>query len=137
VKVLLDTNVLASAFGTRGLCADVVREVIAEHELLCPDAVLRELTRVLHTKFALPPERVTAVLSLLERFEIASTAGATLRVHVRDPDDRAILACAAASGAEILVTGDKDLLIIGQYAGVRILTPRGFWELLRQSPRRA
>jgi hypothetical protein len=37
MKVMLDTNVLASAVATRGLCADVLRAVLAEHELvICP-----------------------------------------------------------------------------------------------------
>jgi putative PIN family toxin of toxin-antitoxin system len=131
VKVLLDTNVLASAFATRGLCADVVREVIAEHELVCADPVLRELKRVLKQKFGLPAEKVSAALSLLERFEVATASAAPLNVKVRDPDDAAILACAVASGVDVLVTGDKDLLVIGHHGKLLIISPRGFWELLR------
>ena len=47
----------------------------------------------------------------------------------RDPDDDRILACALASGADYLVTGDEDLLVLKQYVGTRILAPRDFESL--------
>ena len=47
VKVVLGTNVLVSGFTTRGLCADVIRLVHAEHELIIGDVVLKEVERVL------------------------------------------------------------------------------------------
>jgi uncharacterized protein len=50
VKVFPDTNVLASAFGTRGLCADVVRLILGEHELVTGEVVLEELRGVLPRK---------------------------------------------------------------------------------------
>ena len=46
MRVFLDTNVLASAAATRGLCADVLREVLTSHELLTSAQVLSELKRV-------------------------------------------------------------------------------------------
>ena len=42
MRVFLDTNVLASAFGTRGLCADVLRLIMAEHELITGEVVVEE-----------------------------------------------------------------------------------------------
>ena len=50
MKVFLDTNVLVSGFATRGLCADVIRLVLAEHELLTAEVVLDEVRRVLLRK---------------------------------------------------------------------------------------
>jgi hypothetical protein len=47
VKVFLDTNVLASGFATRGLCADVIRPVLAEH-VVTGSVVLKELARIIH-----------------------------------------------------------------------------------------
>jgi predicted nucleic acid-binding protein len=46
-----------------------------------------------------------------------------------DPDDKRILACARASGADYLATGDEDLLVIRQYVGTRILSARDFESL--------
>jgi predicted nucleic acid-binding protein len=47
VRVCLDTNVLVAAFATRGLCADVLRTVLAEHDLVVGEVILAELRRVL------------------------------------------------------------------------------------------
>ena len=46
----------------------------------------------------------------------------------RDPDDDWILATAVAANAEFLITGDKDLLILGSHASIPIVTPRQFIE---------
>lgn len=54
MKVFLDTNVLVSGFTTRGLCADLIRLVLAEHELVVGEVVLKELERVLTQKLELP-----------------------------------------------------------------------------------
>jgi predicted nucleic acid-binding protein len=45
MKVMLDTNVLAAAAATRGLCADVLRAVLAEHEMVICPQIISELQR--------------------------------------------------------------------------------------------
>jgi predicted nucleic acid-binding protein len=65
---------------------------------------------------------------------LAATPSDPLPVGVRDQDDAVILGEALASGADVLVTGDKDLLEAGKIPGITILDPRGFWELVRRSP---
>ncbi|MDD9980739.1 MAG: hypothetical protein OXU81_05185, partial [Gammaproteobacteria bacterium] len=50
---------------------------------------------------------------------------------VNDPDDRWIVASAPAGSADLLVTGDKDLIAVGDAVGLPVVTPRGFWESLR------
>lgn len=49
---------------------------------------------------------------------------------LRDPDDLAVLECAVAAQAEAIVTGDKDLLVLKEYAGIPILTVRAALEKL-------
>ncbi len=46
MRVYLDTNVVVSAVATRGLCADVLQAILAEHQLVVGEAMLRELRRV-------------------------------------------------------------------------------------------
>jgi putative PIN family toxin of toxin-antitoxin system len=132
VKVFLDTNVLVAAFATRGLCADVVRSVLAEHELVVSNTVLEELTRTLIEKIRLPETAVREIATFLRASaSLAEAAPVPPHVAIRDPDDAVILAEALASSADVLVTGDKDLLEAGEVPGVRILEPRGFWQLVR------
>lgn len=134
MRVFLDTNVLVSAFATRGLCADLFRSVIAEHDLVVGEVVLEELRRVLSDRFHLPPERVTEVEDLLRLYEIVPRPAAMDPVRVRDAADRWVLANARAANADVLVTGDSDLLAVAESAGLRILTPREFWGELRRDP---
>ncbi len=134
MRVFLDTNVLVSAFATRGLCADVMRQVLAEHELVIGEVVLRELRKALRVKLKLPPATVTAIEELLRESEVIPRPRTPSELEVRDPDDRWVLASAIAGRADVLVTGDRDLLEVAAQSPVRIIDPRGFWTLLRQSP---
>lgn len=133
MKVFLDTNVLVSAFATRGLCADVLRLVLSEHELLISGEVLAELTRVLQTKFGVSEAVLRSTLEFLSPYEQNTKHLVPQLPPVRDPADEKILRSAVAAGAEVLVTSDDDLLVIAtSVAQLRILTPRGFWEILRR-----
>ena len=132
MRVFLDTNVLVSAFATRGLCADVFRHVLAEHTLVSGEVVLRELRRVLRRKLKLPSRMVNSIEALLREHEVTPKPKAPADIPIRDPDDKWIVASAVAAQAEILVTGDRELLDLGQRAPLRILDPRGFWNLIRE-----
>jgi putative PIN family toxin of toxin-antitoxin system len=132
VRVFLDTNVLVSAFATRGLSADVFRHVLAEHTLVTGEVVLRELRRALRQKLKLPSRVVDSIDRFLREYEVVPRPSAPAEITVRDPDDKWILASALAARAEVLVTGDRDLLVLGSRAPLRILDPRGFWNLVRE-----
>ncbi|MFC1573122.1 putative toxin-antitoxin system toxin component, PIN family [Candidatus Eisenbacteria bacterium] len=136
MRVFLDTNVLVSAFATRGLCADVMRQVLAEHVLVTGEVVLRELRKALRVKLKVPAETIEEIEHFLRECEVVPKPSAPSAVKVRDPDDRWVLASALAGQADVLVTGDKDLLTLGKQAPLRIVDPRGFWTLLRKSPPR-
>ncbi len=133
MRVFLDTNVLVAAFATRGLCADVFRLVLAEHELLVSATLIEELTRALTRKVRVPEPVVREVVAFLDAS--ASFVEGTPEpppVVVRDPDDAVILGEALAGGADVLVSGDQDLLVLDRVGALRILDPRGFWELVRR-----
>jgi len=131
VKVLLDTNVLVSAFATRGLCADVLRSVLAEHELILCEAVLKELKRVLIRRILLPQTQVDDILGFLGDYPIEPTPRPLPPLSVRDPDDIKVLAAALAAEVDVLVTGDHDLLTVEGDHPLRIVSPRGFWEMVK------
>ena len=56
----------------------------------------------------------------------------TLNVIAEDPDDDRVLECAVASGSDVIVTGDRDLLRRGSYEGIRIMTVAQFLERGRE-----
>jgi len=124
VRVFLDTNVLASALATRGLCADVLREVLAQHVLLISNEVRAELARALLDKFGIP-KRIAQELDLfLEREAVTVPAAKPAGKGIRDEADRSIL--------ELFITGDKELQQARRIASMRIVSPRQFWQLLRK-----
>jgi putative PIN family toxin of toxin-antitoxin system len=129
LRVFLDTNVLVSAFATRGLSADVLRLVLSEHTLITGDVVLRELARVLAKRIRLPQERVEEILAFLREHEVVPKPKAPSGVAIRDADDQWVLASALSGAADVLVTGDRDLLEVAATAPMIIVDPRGFWEL--------
>lgn len=131
MKVCLDTNVLVAAFATRGLCADVLRAVLTEHDLVLGEIIVAEFRRVLKAKFKLPAERIAFAESVFNSVEIVPKPKQPAAIPVRDRDDRWILATAIDARADVLVTGDADLLDIAAEVSFPILTPREFWEYLR------
>lgn len=127
MRVFPDTNVLVSAFATRGLCADVVRLALAEHELMTSDVVLGELRRVLTNKIGAPADRVAVAVGLLEPYATTTRPKASLSVQGIDDDDHLVLASALAAGAEVFVTGDRALLELQSLQGMVLEAPRAFW----------
>jgi len=131
VKVFLDTNVLVSAFTARGMSCDLVRLLLAEHELMTGEVNLTELKRVLRDRFHARPELIASVEAQLRAETIVPKPREPSALPIRDPDDRWVLASAIAGNADLLVTGDQDLLSIASLAPLPILDPRGCWERLR------
>ena len=133
MRVFLDTNVLVSALTTRGLAADVFRLALSEHELLTGEVNLVEFRRVLKQKMRVPARHIEEAERLLREHTIIPRQAIAIEIKLRDPDDKWVLASAIAGGADVLVTGDKDLLDLGRAAPLPILTPRSFWESLRRN----
>jgi uncharacterized protein len=131
VRIFLDTNVLVSAYAARGICTDLVRRILAEHDLVTGEVNLEELRRVLRDQFHAAPERVEAIEAELRAEAVVPRPLEPSPVPVRDPDDRWVLASALAANVEMLVTGDHDLLAVASAVPLPIVTPRGCWERLR------
>ena len=131
MRILLDTNVLVAAFATRGFCLDILQLVLAEHRLVVGETIVEELERILGEKLRLPATRVREVVRFVRDQADIVTPVAPATWPDTDPDDRWIAAAAIVGAVDVLVTGDRDLLDARPAAGLRIVTPRGLWELLR------
>jgi putative PIN family toxin of toxin-antitoxin system len=137
LRVTLDTNVIISGFyrsGNPRRILDLAQSGAITIAVSKP--ILEEVADVLkREKFGWSAGEVNYALDRL--LEVARVVEPKNRLDVvkADPDDNHILECAVASGSDYLVTGDKHLLEIGKYSGVRIVTPAEFVEIGRQAAR--
>ena len=127
MKIVLDTNVLVSAFATRGLCADLFRDIMSHHTLSVSDYILEELHAKLVGKLRVPTSVAENIRVLLSPHRIEQEALPKLSIEIRDPDDVPVVAFAVAIGADLLITGDRDLLDIADALPVRVIAPRQFY----------
>jgi putative PIN family toxin of toxin-antitoxin system len=129
VKVVFDTNVLVSALvfpGGRGEAA-LIRVIEEQDQLFLSKAILDELLGVLARKFSRDKEEIARVALLLSELGVFVRPRQKLRVVKDDPDNR-VLECALAGHADAIVTGDRDLLELREFRGVRIITLRDYLE---------
>lgn len=132
MKIFLDTNVLVSAYTARGICADLLRYILTEHDLLTGEINLLELRRVLKDRFHASVEIIETIEAELRDQTIIPKPATSSLIPIRDPDDGWILASAVNGQADLLVTGDQDLLAVADQAPVTIVDPRGCWDRLRR-----
>jgi predicted nucleic acid-binding protein len=131
VKVFPDPNVLASAFGTRGLCADVLRLILGEHELVTGEIVIEELHEVLRTKFGVPDKTVKEIESFLRGYAVEPKPRQLPKLTLSDRNDLLVLGSALNAKAEILITGDQEIVDLKEKPqDLEIVDPREFWNLV-------
>jgi putative PIN family toxin of toxin-antitoxin system len=129
--VVLDTNVWVSAlvFSKPGSVPIRALERAVNEDTLATSRELRaEIHRILTERNRWTEERSTLRLDVL--LTGAITIQLTHTTHIcRDPNDNMFLECAALAHADVIVAGDKDLLVLGSYAGARIVTPFDYLNL--------
>lgn len=131
MKVFLDTNVLVSATATRGLCSDVLREVLASHHLIVSDPLFTELKRILLNKFDVPSDLITELIEILKQDAQHSRPFDLSDIDIQDEDDLIILSSAMDGNADVFITGDKELLDLHKVKNMEIVSPRMFWKKLK------
>lgn len=129
MRIFPDTNVLVSAFTTRGLCADLFRNIAAGHQLVLGEPVLDELGAVLRSKFKVPEQHIRAVETYLRTFDVVPAAEPLVGLSIRGIDR--IIVSTAAVAADILVTGDAELLRLKRVQRLVIASPRELYERLQ------
>jgi len=127
VRVVFDTNILISALIFPGSSAEeaLSRILKGRDRLILSRQIMDELLGVLARKFSRDREELARVAVWLE--ELAEWVSPDQRVDLAsDEADNRILECALAGGAEMIVTGDKGLLRLGKFEGIRIVTLRNY-----------
>ncbi len=131
MRVFLDTNVLAAGFATRGLCSDLIREVLENHDLVSSLGILIELKRILAHKFKVPAEHVEEVLDLVQSCATLAEPNPDASYKISDPDDIPHLSAAAGTECAYFVMGDKELWKLNPIDKMQVLSPRQFWEAIQ------
>lgn len=128
MRLVLDTNVLVSAFlwdGTPGKLIELAGE--RETRLFTSQVLLAELAEVLHRKKFAKPVQATGLtaaelVKLYQQLAYRVTTRQFTRKIARDADDDAVLACALAAQAGLIVSGDRDLLTLKTFREIPIVT---------------
>ncbi len=128
MRIVIDTNVVASAIFFGGRPRELL-ELLIRHELdaYISDEILAEYqdtVAYLRNKYpakkvSIPLAQIAAACSIIEPKTVVRVC--------RDPDDDKFIACAVDSRSLYIVSGDKDLLEVGQYGNIQIVTVADFF----------
>jgi putative PIN family toxin of toxin-antitoxin system len=136
VRVVFDTNIYVSAVGIPGGRAEeaYLGVLRGRFELFTSVPILTEATAVLQSKFDWVEEEAREFVHVISRVATVVRTTSRLRVIDDEPDNR-ILECAIDAPADFIVTGDRHLLSLGTYKGVRLIRLADFLERLAGSER--
>ena len=128
MRVVFDTNVLASAFTSLGLCHEVYERALIAADIIAAERLLAELRRALADKMKIEKSCADEIIVAV-RDEVEMVEPIPLAERVcRDADDDWVLAIALTGKSGVIVTGDKDLLSLKEFQGIKIFSPRQFVE---------
>ena len=134
MRVVLDANVLVGAFAARGLCYAVFEACLQSHQVILSDRLMAEIAGALRRKLKLSAASIEATEAFLREETYIGEAAPVPTSACRDRNDLHVLGLARATFADAIITGDDDLLALGDYQGIAVLSPRQFWESLRRGP---
>lgn len=134
-SIVLDTNVLVSAFGWKGSPHEVFFGCVrGTHRLFTSPAILEELRRVLrYEKFSFDSGKIEEFLTIVLEAASIIELGIRLDIIREDPDDNRILECAVSASADFIVSGDKHLLDLKRFQAIQIVSPEVFRLLIAAS----
>ena len=140
LKVVLDTNIFVSSLlskaGRPAMVIDAWRA--SRYLLVTSPSIISEIKRVVEApsirkKYGLGRDPIARLILLLEKDTIVVPGLSTVAGAIpKDPTDEMFLSAALDAKADLIVSGDRHLLDLGEYKGVPILTVRQFLELLEK-----
>jgi len=127
MRVLLDTNVIISAFITHGYASELMEYCLIHHKIYTSGFIIEEVKKNLKENFDYDDKEVSEVAGFIRsNFTNVGKYKKPNKTVPRDADDDNVLAAAAFKKVDCIVTGDKDLLTIN-YKKIKIMYPRDFW----------
>lgn len=127
MKVVFDTNIFISAFVFVGGSADkaIQRILDNEHTLIISKPIIEETLGIIAEKFERNVEELSRTAVFLSEIATVVTPEEKISVLSDEPDNR-ILECASEGNASAIVTGDKAMLKLDIYEGIRIVSLRSY-----------
>jgi putative PIN family toxin of toxin-antitoxin system len=124
MKIVADTNIFISSFFFGGNPRKVIERVInGDDRLFICKEILHEMASVMaRSKFNVGTEYITRFIRSIEDIAHYIAIAGTVQHVCRDSEDNKILECALLSNADYIITGDRDLLILKEFRGIKILT---------------
>jgi putative PIN family toxin of toxin-antitoxin system len=127
-RITADSNIYISALNFGGKPLEVVELARAgEIELAISNAIITEVSRILYVKFSWKSEDINDVIDQILGFCTHVQADYTLDVVSADPDDNRVLECALKADSDTVVTGDTDLLTLGEFRALAFRTRLTSW----------
>ena len=129
MKLVFDTNFYISAFVIPDSKAEkALLKVLEEDTLLISKDIINETLSVLSTKFHHDREALSHLaIYLSEVAQMVEPVGVKLTVLKDEPDNR-ILECAVSGKADVIVTGDKEMVMLKEFKGIRIMSLKEYLE---------
>lgn len=124
MRIVFDTNVLFSAFVTHGACAALYEECLEHAEVVVSRDILRELDKTLRAKAGFTMAETRDILQALHADAMVAQPAPLSKRVCRVPNDDRILGAALGADADVIATGDKDILDLKRFQRIPILTPR-------------
>ncbi len=128
MNIVIDTNVILSAFLTEGLSHKVFLSCIGKHKLYISEWILFEVKDKLDKKFSIPKPKILNLLNFLKKACYLIEPKGEVIKGSRDVKDNPILLLADNINADLIITGDKDLLEMIHYKRIKIVNPRYYFE---------
>lgn len=132
MRVVLDTNVIIAAFAARGLCSEVFEVCLTNHTIVTSEHILSEVEKGLVKKIHLPGNIIASIMDYLRDVAEIFQPQVIEDSACRDIEDRKIIGTAVSGNAQLIITGDDDLLTLKKVMKTNIVTPREFWNRLRK-----
>jgi putative PIN family toxin of toxin-antitoxin system len=139
MRAVLDTNILISRYLSPHAAPSHIfgRWRLDAFELVVTEPILAEYQEVLsydrlRRVHRLSDEEISSIVEDFREFATVVEPNKRLHVILDDPDDDKFLEAALAGEAEFVVSGDRHLLQLKTYGGIRIVTPSVFLAILQQ-----
>jgi putative PIN family toxin of toxin-antitoxin system len=132
MKVVIDINIFVSSFLWEGNPKKVVdRAIEGIDELYISKEILEQISEVMNRpKFKVDREGVKYYMKLIEEISNEIICNGKIQDGSRDTDDNIILECGLTGNVDYIVTGDEDLLVLKEFNGIKIVTPKEYLEII-------